>query len=193
MKNGIPQGHPYWHVRQIVESDPQIRELFFSSYVYRPQSLIDERNAFSLHRDQFLDEEKVCAMLQNQAPQWEVAFHSTVKTGSGEFAHLPLIDMSVSAKAHLAKLSEFIGADLFAKFCWFDSGRSFHGYGGSLISPIEWRQFMGRLLIANQKDMKPTVDPRWVGHRLIAGYSALRWTKATEYYLVLPTKLEKLV
>ncbi|MHB1292207.1 MAG: primase 1D-like protein [Sulfuricella sp.] len=38
--------------------------------------------------------------------------------------------------------------------------------------------------------MSPTVDPRWVGHRLISGYAALRWTKNTEQYLNTPTLIE---
>lgn len=48
---------------------------------------------------------------------------------------------------------------------------------------------MGKLFLATQVGVPPTVDPRWVGHRLIAGYAALRWTKNTPHYVDTPKKL----
>jgi hypothetical protein len=35
---------------------------------------------------------------------------------------------------------------------------------------------MGRLLLLNLPEKPCLVDTRWVGHRLIGGYAALRWS-----------------
>lgn len=42
------------------------------------------------------------------------------------------------------------------------------------------------LLLANPKNDKQVVDSRWVAHRLIAGYAALRWTSHQNQYLSVP-------
>lgn len=100
-----------------------------------------------------------------------------------------MIDLSTSSRAHLKKLLAYLGESVFYGFSWYESGRSFHGYGSRLLTKSEWIEFMGILLLSNQKDLKPTVDPRWIGHRLIGGYSALRWTKNTYHYLNFPSKI----
>lgn len=81
---------------------------------------------------------------------------------------------------------------LISKMIWYESGRSFHGYGTTLISNEEWIQLMGRLLLVNQPQQHPIVDSRWIGHRLIAGYSALRWTKNTDDYIQVPKLLKNI-
>ena len=63
-----------------------------------------------------------------------------------------------------------------------NSGRSFHAYSLRLISPKEWREFMGRLLLLNLPGRSSFIDSRWVGHRLVAGYASLRWTANSEQY-----------
>jgi len=187
----IPRGHPYFHVQSLATANADIKKFFFSWYLYRPQSLLDERIAISISRDELLSESFVFEMLSNGPAAHELAFHSAVLLTSGETRHIPMIDMSTTARAHLAKLADFIGTEVFNNFNWFESGRSFHGYGSELLDQDHWRCFMGQLLVANQKDMKPTVDPRWVGHRLIAGYAALRWTKRTDFYLAIPELLRE--
>lgn len=104
--------------------------------------------------------------------------------------HIPMVDMSTGSVAQLAKLRPFLGEELFQRFKWYKSGRSFHGYGRTLVTSSEWSALMGTLLLANQKGLAPTVDPRWVGHRLIAGYAALRWTKNTPHYINLPKEID---
>lgn len=121
----------------------------------------------------------------------ELAIHSDVRLATGELKHLVMVDMSTSSRAHLDKLRVFLGDHFFQQISWFASGRSFHGYGATLLSGDEWVRFMGLLLLANRPKLEPTVDPRWIGHRLLAGYSALRWTRNTPHYLVAPTLIEK--
>ena len=73
------------------------------------------------------------------------------------------------------------------EFAIFDSGRSFHAYGNRLLSTEEWIQFMGSLLLLNEPGKNKLIDTRWIGHRLMAGYSSLRWSCNTRWYKRFPT------
>jgi hypothetical protein len=68
----------------------------------------------------------------------------------------------------------------------YNSGRSYHIYAYALLSTRRWTQFMGRCLLLNRPDRSELVDARWVGHRLLAGYGALRWTHGNVWYLSEP-------
>jgi hypothetical protein len=130
--------------------------------------------------------------VMNATPEGqEMAIHSNMKITGGERVHMIMIDMSTGARAHLAKLRTFLGDNFFQQITWYASGRSFHGYGESLLFESEWTKFMGLLLLANQPRLEPTVDPRWIGHRLLAGYASLRWTRNTSHYLSTPTRLNQ--
>lgn len=190
MISAIPVGHPYWHARSIVDKHrDEIASLYFSYYNYVPQSIIDKRKTFSISSSEFLNQDSVEFFMQETPFGQELAFHSKILTVSGEQKHIPMVDMSTGSTAQLAKLRPFLGDELYQSFKWFKSGRSFHGYGNFLVSERKWVTLMGMLLLANQKSLAPTVDPRWVGHRLIAGYSALRWTKNTPHYINLPNEI----
>jgi hypothetical protein len=140
--------------------------------------------------DEFLNEGFVGNLIQSTPSGSDLAFHSLVTTRDSDDLHIPMVDMSTGSVAQLEKLRPFLSATLFEKFKWYRSGRSFHGYANTLIAPKEWASLMGTLLLANQKGLHPTVDPRWIGHRLIAGYSALRWTKNTAHYIELPRAID---
>ena len=119
----------------------------------------------------------------------ELALHSNVEVVGNESLHLVMVDMSTTARAHLEKLRAFLGDNFYQQIAWYSSGRSFHGYGTELLPQQDWYKFMGLLLLANQPHLGATVDPRWIGHRLLAGYAALRWTKNTSHYLGVPSRL----
>lgn len=187
----IAKSHPYWHVRSIVESSPQITVLSLSYYTYHPQSVKDSRQVWQISSRDFLDDEKVERVLSETPSGQELAIHSDVRLESGERKHLVMVDMSTSSRAHLDKLRVFLGDHFFQQIAWFASGRSFHGYGETLLAEGEWVSFMGLLLLANRPKLEATVDPRWIGHRLLAGYSALRWTRNTSHYLVAPARIEQ--
>ena len=138
----------------------------------------------------FLDFLTVERLMADTPPGTELAMHSDVLLQGGERRHIVMIDMSTAAKAHLEKLRAFIGNNFYQRMTWYESGRSFHGYGEDLLGEREWVQFMGLLLLSNKPRLEPTVDPRWIGHRLLAGYSSLRWTKNTSHYLSLPSLLD---
>lgn len=185
----ISLSHPYWHVRSILEHRDDVCSVSFSYYTYTPRSVKDDRISFNLSFHDFLNPELVSKYMEKVPLGQEMAIHSNVQLLTGEVVHLVMLDMSTSAKAHLEKLKVFLGINFFEEIKWFRSGRSFHGYGQTLLSRDEWVKFMGLLLLANQPKLEPTVDPRWIGHRLLAGYAALRWTKNTDYYIGLPTLL----
>ena len=186
----IPKLHPYWHVRSIVEEKPEIVMLTMSYYTYRPQTVADNRSVWQISAAEFLDSDRMETIISETPAEQELAIHSDVKFQDGERRHLVMVDMSTSSRAHLEKLRAYLGDNFFPQIAWFASGRSFHGYGKDLLHEQEWVKFMGLLLLANKPGMENTVDPRWIGHRLLAGYAALRWTKNTAQYLVPPSRIE---
>lgn len=189
MSMSLPVEHPYWYVRSVIKDNKDfVSSLELSYYEYIPQSLVDTRVNFSISAQDFLDDKNILEVIKCCPSGYELAIHSKVKGSDGNVLHLPMIDMSTGSAAQLLKLKPFLGDD-FEKFSWYRSGRSYHGYGGIFIRYEEWISMMGRLLLANQIGMPPTVDPRWVGHRLISGYAALRWTKNTAHYVDLPRAL----
>lgn len=181
--------HPYWVVAELLKKYPSVEKLWFSHYVYTPQSISDERINFAVPRATFLSNDWISSALSKTPASKELAIHSNVICSDGSEMHIPMADMSTGAKAHLVKLQDLLHHTGFGVFDWFSSGRSFHGYGDRLINSEDWRRLMGVLLLSNQRGMMPTVDPRWIGHRLMSGYSALRWTRNTSHYVSFPSKV----
>lgn len=187
----ISETHPYWHVRGIVERHPEIVAIPLSYYTYVPQTVAESRSQLLVPAEDFVQADLIASIIAATPSGQELAIHSDLRMRSGLRVHLLMVDMSTGAKAHLEKLRSFLGVETFERIAWFSSGRSFHGYGEDLLAEQEWVKFMGLLLLANKPRMEPTVDPRWIGHRLYAGYSALRWTRNTEHYLTSPTALRR--
>lgn len=182
--------HPYWQVRAVLDRHHGVIAVPVSYYTYKPRTVEDKRTTWEIAISDFLNEEYMANVIEKTPGGQEMAIHSNVQINGGQTAHLVMIDMSTSARAHLEKLRAFLGDNFYQQISWYASGRSFHGYGTELLSQENWYQFMGLLLLANQPNLEPTVDPRWIGHRLIAGYAALRWTKNTSQYIGVPSKLD---
>jgi hypothetical protein len=183
------EDHPYWHVRSVIsDSQSLIKSVELSYYTYVARSVFDDRQILSMSPTQFLDLDVIDGIFRHCPNGMEVALHSKLVTMSGDILHIPMIDMSTGSAAQLHKLEPIIGQRYF-DFTWYKSGRSYHGYGKELINERAWCAFMGELLLANQIGRPHTVDPRWIGHRLISGYSALRWSRNTQQYLDFPRKL----
>ncbi|SMF52832.1 primase 1D-like protein [Pseudogulbenkiania subflava] len=185
----IPLHHPYWHIVSLIQNHQEISHLSISIYEYTPNSINDNREIFHIPRSDFLDEQHILKIINNLSGEQNISLHSDVKTLNGKKLHIPMVDMNTASKAHLEKLKNYLEERLYSELRWYKSGRSFHGYGRRLITTDEWVKLMGRLLLSNQKNMTPTVDPRWIGHRLLAGYSTLRWSKNGNYYLSLPEEI----
>ena len=126
--------------------------------------------------------------LAELGPTEEMAIHSWVECNGVGF-HIPMVDF-VSRPGHivLRELDCVLAAEtrLDDHFVLFDSGRSLHGYFPDLIPEHIWPKYLGRLLVLNEHDRPPVIDSRWVGHALVRGFAALRWSCNTSRYLSIP-------
>ena len=184
--------HPIELIRILRENNPDI--LFeFSRYVYHPQSLSDQREIFSVPgRD--IGPEWLLGILSSLEATEELALHSCVKLNNRTM-HIPMIDFCQAqmTSQQYELLGQLLPRNLFKELVLYSSGRSLHGYSLRLLRPKEFLEFMGRLLLTNLPDHDAVVDERWVGHRLISGYAALRWSNNTTHYSSYPVKINLLV
>lgn len=161
-------------------------QMCMSKYHYVPQSFNDYRYEFLLPISQ-INENVLLDMLLSLEPEYELAMHSKIIVGNTIY-HFPMIDFgskgsSPTASETIRELCRYWNMG----FNIYESGRSFHAYGNRLLSHEEWLQFMGSLLLLNKPSGYKLIDERWVGHRIMGGYSALRWSKNTSHYKRFPT------
>ncbi len=166
--------------------------LSFSRYFYRPRQLLDERVVFDtpisvVNHDWLID------TISRLDEGWELALNSLVIDGRGRRRHLGMIDFIGRPPVDLVREAarNILGPRVSASLALFDSGRSIHGYSLILMGPSDWFKFLGRLLLMNSPGELPIVDERWVGHRLIGGYSALRWSANSSHHSVVPHSLNR--
>lgn len=165
--------------------------LNFSIYSHEPQSFNDRRKEFKVGFRE-LNENWLVSVISSLAPHQELSFHSVIEIDN-ERHHMPMIDLGgrsneIKNVCVIEELSELwnINLDLYS------SGRSYHAYGDRLLTGDQWVRFMGSLLLLNVPGKYKIVDTRWVGHRLMGGYSSLRWSNNTTQYKRYPTHLGKL-
>lgn len=179
--------HPIAWVSQLLMSTNNTNgQVQMSKYQYVPQTLNDYRFEFLLPF-YMLNENNLIEMLLSLEPENELALHSKVLI-NGMVYHIPMIDFgskgaSPSASETLKELCRYWNLS----FNIYESGRSFHAYGNRLLTHEQWLQFMGSLLLLNKPSGYKLIDERWVGHRIMGGYSALRWSKNTSHYKKFPT------
>ena len=179
--------HPICWVKEVLNGYLNCSiHLNLSRYSYEPQSFRDERQELSISASE-LTESYLLAELINLESDCELAFHSKLYLNS-TVMHLPMIDFGSkgaepSASGVLKELCNYWGMG----FNIFSSGRSYHAYGNKLLDHQQWLQFMGSLLLLNKPSGYKLIDERWVGHRIMGGYSALRWSKNTSHYKKFPT------
>jgi hypothetical protein len=156
----------------------------FSRYMYSPQTIADDRERFTIPL-----KEVTPAWLERQLADLpagvELAMDSTLLCGR-RVRHIPMVDFSAGSE-QLPDVISWTAKHLGLTLRLFESGRSYHAYGSKPISEKRWVQLMGLLLLANFPDRAPLVDARWIGHRLLAGYASLRWSKNSDQYLATPT------
>lgn len=162
-------------------------EFEFSKYVYVPQTIAESREVFRSWPEtvEHVFHKEAGALLSKE----EIAFHSRVTIANGRTLHVPMIDMGCeNIGSYVPLLKESFEDFGIGRFSIFSSGRSFHVYGhGLLESDQQLVQFMGRILLLNLPGRERVIDERWVGHRLMAGYSTLRWTNNNPHYKAAPT------
>jgi hypothetical protein len=185
----INQDHPYNFLKALREKPQPIFQL--SKYAYIADSLLDDRQHVSVNGPDFSDE-WVNGQILSLRPDQEIAIHSTIQI-NGRSWHIPMIDFAVEdaiSSTVFDRLRLFLPRAIAQNLAIYESGRSFHAYSTSLLSPKEWIGFMGRLLLVNPKGRKEIIDSRWIGHRLIGGYCSLRWSNNSGLYLGLPSRVK---
>jgi hypothetical protein len=118
----------------------------------------------------------------------EMAWHSWVES-SGVGFHIPMIDFAGRpARSVLSEVNRTVATEMgfHADLLLFDTKRSFHGYFAELIPEQAWLKYLGELLLLNEVNRSPVIDARWVGHALMRGFTALRWSNNTLRYPSMP-------
>lgn len=126
--------------------------------------------------------------LAELGPSEEIAWHSWVEHKGVGF-HIPMIDFNERPpNSELRRLGAQMVAvmDIANNFAFFESGRAIHAYSTALIPENAWNRYLGELLLLNDRDRPPIVDVRWVGHAIVRGFAALRWSCNTDRYLGMP-------
>lgn len=119
-------------------------------------------------------------------PDQELALQSRIYYGQ-RVRHIGMLDFDGEHEADpRQRLKPFLTTTAFNRLKIYSSGRSLHGYMPMLMSQDQWVTFLARLLMAADPGKPPLIDTRWIGHRLIEGYAALRWSCNTKQYKQLP-------
>lgn len=186
----INSDHPFYLIKELVK-DSYIYTL--SRYIYLPDSISDEREFFHIKGLDF-NSDLISNQFINLNQTQELAFHSIIKDKYGKIRHIPMIDFTIENdidREAFFRLKYFIDKKIFNNLVFYSSGRSFHAYSTTLISNSEWKNFMGKLLLVNPSNCNNSIiDTRWIGHRLLSGYSTLRWSNNSGKYLKLPQKYD---
>lgn len=179
----------------------------FTKYIYTDRLDYNSRINFSVECDQ-VSISWLIKIFENLEPDWNLSFQSAITYPNGDKWFIPLIDFNVqrldqeileiiefrlSNSPHLIKFESII-----KNLTIYKSGRSYHGYGNQLLTHEEWYNFTLSTLFLNYtrhfNELDTIVDTRWVAHRLLEGYTCLRWSKNSKHYLEYPELvLEKLL
>ena len=184
----ITENHPFHYLSTLFRQEDAIFTL--SKYAYIPDSLMDERELINVSGDK-LTPNWIEATMASLRPGQELAFHSSVRIRDRNW-HIPMIDFSIEkgvSQKIFDRMSCYLPKSLMLNMALYSSGRSYHAYSTTLLGRKDWQDFMGRLLLINPRNSKNIVDTRWIGHRLIGGYSSLRWSNNSGQYLTLPSRV----
>ena len=174
-------------VSEIVSSSADDCLFEYSIYNYQPQTFGDPREVKRVSLASLYD--SLMEDYNSLGDGKEIAFHSKVWVKNEPF-HIPLVDFSCKSISLIHKVYVKSGMETeIGPLFVFHSGRSFHAYGVKLFRESDWVRFMGGLLLLNPPASNEFVDSRWVGHRLRGGYSSLRWTANSEWYLKQPSPM----
>lgn len=190
----MKKDHPIYNLeKHLLKKKPNLI-LEFSRYVYVTYGVTHSRETFHIKSSDIVNgwiDDQINLLSEGQ----ELAFHSRVKINEEDktIYQLPMIDFintksNIKITEKISPINKSLNADLFL----YESGNSYHGYYFLLLTETDWHKFLGKLLLCNPpaRVNGDIVDSRWIGHSLEHGYSALRWSKKTEKYKMIP-KLSK--
>jgi hypothetical protein len=184
----ITADHPFFFLLPLFQREgAQFR---FSKYAYTPDALFDDREILDVP-GAVVTADWVTTLIESLPKHQELAIHSEVVVKNRKL-HIPMIDFAATAMTAEVgeRLLQFVPSEVCRAMGFFATGRSFHAYSLQLLPPIEWQDFMGRLLLVNPKGGPDIVDSRWVGHRIIGKFASLRWSNNSGSYVSLPRKIE---
>jgi len=179
--------HPILLVNKLLREYGTDLELSFSRYKYRRRVREDKRRTFRVPISD-IGPDWLLRQLGALAPDEELALESRVRLG-GRLRHIPMIDFYGMRPQQLTAIVEVLPKFAHVEPLVYFSGRSFHAYFPILVGYSEWVKFMGSALLCNTPSRPSVVDQRWIGHRLIGGYAALRWSWNTPRYKSMPTRV----
>lgn len=186
----IVEGHPCLVTEEIAARNGRDLTFTYSRYRVAPPGLqaVAPRSAVLKVAAQDVTQEWLVERVAELGPDEEMALHSLVESKRGVF-HIPMIDfIGHPAKKLVSEISRMVKREmgLTSRLILFDTGRSFHGYFPDLIAVETWSRYLGELLLFTEPDESPVIDTRWVGHALVRGFTALRWSHNTNRYLAMP-------
>jgi hypothetical protein len=178
---------PIDFVEKVLCTQEAITHVAISVFRYvPPQSLQDVRKVYWVSPQAL--RAKFMALNTQLAEDEEIAFHSVVRVRDESVEHhFPLVDFKTPERARVEASAATIVAEYGAVAGLFASGNSYHLYIATLLQQPEWVRFMGRILLLNPRSAPEVVDARWVGHRLMGGFAALRWTANGSRYSGVPS------
>lgn len=182
------ESHPLGFVDSLRERYGNELLLSFSRYRYSPKTRKDDRFRFKVPIE-LVGPIWFASELANLDSLQELALESVVEV-NGRVRHIPMLDFRGMTKGQLSAILEIFPSNYTDDLQVYQSGRSYHAYFSQLLTRSQWIKFMGSSLLCNSPTDDSVVDQRWVGHRLIAGYSALRWSCNTPHYKAYPTKVD---
>jgi len=183
--------HPIRVVRELRQRYGNDLILSFSRYYYKRRTREDVRESFRVPI-QKVNKQWLLRQTKRLLLGQELALESRVRTEEG-LRHIPMIDFYGMGQGQLIAIMDALPEYSAEEPLVYFSGRSFHAYFPILVRRVEWIKFMGSALLCNTPEHPRVVDQRWIGHRLIGGYAALRWSWNTERYRALPRKVRPTV
>lgn len=205
-----PRSHPLYFLQMVAKECPTLRSFELISYDVNDGHYGDTATA-----DKETHEVDASAIVEvgseiiREAAKdnLDVVVSSRVTMkDDNEVYHMPMFDLSVPKILSYQNLHQdevFLNAFAIAtgmefqeNFALFESGRSYHAYGMfrskyTLLGEQRWCDFMMQLLtLPGLHDSIPAVesvaDFRWIGHRMLKGFAALRLSAVDKHYLQEP-------
>jgi len=174
-------------VVEIVRINPDITAVFFKTYtstknleeepVIQIRTSIDRmiqhspnpKESFWLIRKE-ITLNQLNAIVEGLSQERALAVTSKVRlVYPRTISHIPMMDFNcVTSSVNLEKVQEFL-RKIGQEGVVLATGRSYHFYGIRPMTENKWYEFLGRCLLFSD-----FTDSRYVGHRLIDGFTDLR-------------------
>jgi hypothetical protein len=166
-------GIPFWDaVLGISMKDGAIPERFVEAALVHDFAPSEQEFVLQNHE---VTVERLQTIIDGLSTSHGLAISSRLHLVTEEVAHLPMVDFRCPyAEGNYRAIRRVLRDIGQPDGILVQSGRSYHSYGFSLLSPAEWVRFMGKLLL-----FAPVTDARYVAHRLIDGECRLKIAPAT--------------